>query len=120
MLQCKCSINTCQKERSQMLTASANRFHRFNPLLSSLVLLFLVFAFASCSTDPSAKRQKFIAQGDQSFAKENYPEAVIYYSRALQVDKASAEAHYKLAKCYIKQKTWANAYQELSKAVELQ
>ena len=91
-----------------------------NRLLSAIAIVLLVLSFAGCSTDPAAKRQKFILQGDQEFAKGKYPEAVIYYSRAIQIDKTSAEAHFRLAKCFIKQKTWGNAYRELQKTVELQ
>lgn len=105
------------KEMRKTKTASALSWYR---ILSAMALALFLFSFAGCSADPLAKRQKFILQGDQEYAKGKYPEAVIYYSRAIQVDKASAEAHFKLAKCFIKQKTWANAYQELLKSVELQ
>src|SRR5258708_32281249 len=49
-----------------------------------------------------------------------YPEANISYSRALQVDPRFVEAHYKRAKCLLKQSSWAAAFQELSRTVDLQ
>src|SRR5258708_20027670 len=49
-----------------------------------------------------------------------YPEANISYSRALQVDPRFVDAHYKRAQCLIKQSSWAAAFQELSRTVELQ
>jgi tetratricopeptide (TPR) repeat protein len=98
----------------------AGRSFNYNRILSTIALVLLALSFAGCSTDPVAKRQKFILQGDREFAKGKLPEAVIYYSRAIQIDKSSAEAHFKLAKCFIKQKSWGNAYQELMKTVENQ
>jgi len=105
------------REMRKIKSGSTSAFGR---LLSAIAVVLLLLSFTGCSTDPAAKRQKFILQGDQEFAKAKYPEAVIYYSRAIQIDKTSAEAHFKLAKCFIKQKTWGNAYRELQKTVELQ
>ena len=109
-----------QDDMKEMRKIKAGPAFNLNRILSAIALVLLVLSFMGCSTDPVAKRQKFILQGDQEFGKGKYPEAVIYYSRALQIDKTSAEAHFKLAKCFIKQKTWSNAYQELLKTVDLQ
>jgi tetratricopeptide (TPR) repeat protein len=63
---------------------------------------------------------KFIAKGDQSFGQAKYPEALIYYGRALQINPRLPEAHYKLAQTHIKMKSWPAAYTELLRTVELQ
>jgi len=88
-------------------------------LLLSFSLLVGVFP-AGCSLDPNVRKQKFFAQGNRDFDKGKYAEAIISYGRALQIDPHLAEAHYKLAECYLKQGSWAQAYQELNRTVDLQ
>jgi len=103
-----------------MRMIKAGRFSHLNRTISCISLVFLTLVLTACSTDPVARRQKFIAKGDQEVAKGKLPEAIIFYSNAIQADKSSAEAHFKLAKCYIKQKSWLNALQELRKTLENQ
>ncbi len=88
-------------------------------LLLNLSLLVGVFA-AGCSRDPNVRKQKFYEQGNRDFDKGKYAEALISYSRALQIDRRFAEAHYKLAQCYLKRGSWAQAFQELNRTVDLQ
>ena len=59
-------------------------------------------------------------RGDREFKQGKYPEAVIYYGQALQIDKYYPDAHYKLAQCYVKLGSWASAFQEFARTVELQ
>ena len=92
---------------------------------TSLVLsygLFLLLAalVAGCSRDPNVRKLKFLQQGDVYFKKGKYPEANISYSRALQIDPRFVEAHYKRAQGLLKQNSWAAAFQELSRTVDLQ
>src|SRR5437016_9816683 len=92
---------------------------------TSLVLsygLFLLLAalVAGCSRDPNVRKLKFLQQGDVYFEKGKYPEANISYSRALQIDPRFVEAHYKRAQALLKQNSWAAAFQELSRTVDLQ
>jgi tetratricopeptide (TPR) repeat protein len=75
---------------------------------------------AGCSVNPNVRKLKFLQQGDLYFEKGKYPEANISYSRALQIDPRFVEAHYKRAQCLIKQSSWAAAFQELSRTVDLQ
>ncbi len=92
---------------------------------ASLVLTYgfflLLAAFvAGCSRDPNVRKLKYLQQGDLYFKKGKYPEANISYSRALQIDPRFVEAHYKRARCLLKQSSWAAAFQELSRTVDLQ
>jgi tetratricopeptide (TPR) repeat protein len=64
-----------------------------------------------CSRDPKVRKQKFIELGNRDFQQGNYPEALIFYGRALQIDPRFSEAHYKLAQCYLRLSNWALAYQ---------
>jgi cellulose synthase operon protein C len=84
------------------------------------LLLAASILLPSCSRDPAARRQKAMELGDREFNQGKYPEASIYYGQALQIDKYYSEGHYKLAQCHIKLGTWASAFRELSRAVELQ
>src|SRR4029077_17491436 len=88
--------------------------------LSYGVLFLLIAIAAGCTLDPSARKLKYLQQGDVYFKKGKYPEANISYSRALQIDPRFVEAHYKRAQCLLKQSSWAAAFQELSRTVDLQ
>jgi len=81
-----------------------------------VALLLLLLVCAGCNRDP----KKFLAKGDQSFDSGKYPEALIYYGRALQLDPRFADAHFKLAETHLKMKSWAAAFNELQRTVELQ
>src|SRR5215467_5571022 len=84
---------------------------------SCIAICFCIVILCSgCNKDP----KKFIAKGDLSFAEGKFPDAMIFYGRALQLDPRMAEAHYKLAQTHLKMKSWTSAYVELRRVVELQ
>jgi tetratricopeptide (TPR) repeat protein len=87
-------------------------------ILFALVLpaSFLMF---SCHRDPATRIQKAMERGDREFSAGKYPEAIIYYGQALQVDSNYAQAHYKLAQSQIKMGSFASASRELARTVEL-
>src|SRR6266513_5277629 len=66
-------------------------------------LLLLAALVAGCSLDPNVRKLKFLRQGDLYFEKGKY-----------------AEANYKRAQCLLRQSSWAAAFQELSRTVDLQ
>jgi cellulose synthase operon protein C len=82
--------------------------------LASLVGLSL-----GCSSNPAARKAKYLASADQYFAKEQYREAAIQYQNAIQVDPSFALAHYGLAKTLIQEKRWPDAHRELQRATQL-
>ena len=84
------------------------------------VLVLLSASGGSCSRDPNVQKQKFFQQGNRSFDQGNYPEALIFYGRAIQIDPRFSDAHYKMARCYLNQGSWVPAYQELQRTIELQ
>lgn len=84
------------------------------------VLLLLSASGVGCSHDLNVRKQKFFEQGNRSFEQGNYPEALIFYGRAIQIDPRFSEAHYKMARCYLNQGSWAAAYQELQRTIDLQ
>jgi tetratricopeptide (TPR) repeat protein len=96
-------------------------FRPSNPHRTALALIALplCLTLVGCLRDPSARKQRFIAEGDRYAAQEKYPEALLTYGRALQVDSKSADVHYKMAICQMKLTNWASAYRELLRTLEL-
>src|SRR6516164_4309262 len=90
------------------------------PLRKLIFLVFLAVAVCGCRKDPAVQKRKFLEQGNASFAAAKYPEALIFYGRALQLDTKFAEAHYRMALTQMKLGSWSSAYRELSRAAELE
>src|SRR3990172_4530152 len=77
---------------------------------------------AGCSKDPAALKATHLERAERYAADGKYPEAVIEYRNAIQVDPTDANTQYKLGLAYLKQNafTYAQpAFIALSKAVEL-
>src|ERR1017187_7199358 len=93
-----------------------------HPYSSYLIVgaLLLSLNQIGCSRDPNVRKQKFLAQGDQAFQKGDFTVAAISYGRAIQLDPRFAEAHFKLAQTQMRMKSWATAYQEFLRTIELQ
>lgn len=88
---------------------------------SAWVALFLfAFSVSGCHRDPNVRKQKFLEQGDRDYDKGEYASALISYGRAVQVDPRFPDAHYKLALTHLKMASWAFAYQELRRTLDLQ
>ena len=92
--------------------------------LRRLTLLFALFLPASslmwsCHRDPATRIQKAMERGDREFNEGKYPEAIIYYGQALQEDSNYAQAHYKLGQCQMKLGSFASAFREFARTVEL-
>src|SRR5216684_8475997 len=93
--------------------------------LRRLTLLFALFLPASslmlsCHQDPATRMQKAMERGVREFNEGKYPEAIIYYGQALQVDSHNAQAHYKLAQCQLKMGNFTSAFREFARTVELE
>ncbi len=85
-----------------------------------LILLAVSTMLASCNRSPAVRRQKAMERGDREFSQGKYPEAIIYYGQALQADKYYPDAHYKLGLSYAQVASWASAFREFGRTVELQ
>jgi Flp pilus assembly protein TadD len=75
---------------------------------------------AGCLRDPNVRKQKFIQEADRYFAREKYPEALLTYGRAAQIDPRLVAAHYGIAKCHLKMGNWLSAFQELQRTIDLE
>lgn len=84
-----------------------------------LAVVFGIFFFAGCSRDPRALKREYLNKGTVYFDRGKYAEAAIEFGNAIQIDPKFAEAHYRLAQCYVKQGYWSGAYQEFSRTVEI-
>src|ERR1700682_4778183 len=92
--------------------------------LRRLTLLFALFLPASslmwsCHRDPATRIQKAMERGDREFNEGKYPEAIIYYGQALQETSSDAKEHDKLAQCQMKLGSFASAFREFARTVEL-
>src|SRR5436309_5967041 len=85
-----------------------------------LILALMAIVFSGCSRDPNVRKQKYFESGQRYFEKGKYPEAVIQFSNAIQVDARFADAHYQLAQTYLKMQNWPMAYQELDRTLQIQ
>lgn len=73
----------------------------------------------ACERNPTARKQRFVESGDRYFDKGEFPEAVVEFSNALQIDPNLAAAHFKLGESYLKMQRFPDAYRELQRAAEL-
>jgi tetratricopeptide (TPR) repeat protein len=80
-----------------------------------LLLLPLLVLLVSCSRDP----QSLVATGNKYFDRGKYKEASIMYRRALQKDRKSAEAWYRLGLVDVKLGAWGEALSAYQRAVQL-
>lgn len=88
---------------------------------TTLTAAFLLAAmFTGCSRDPGVRKQKYFESGQRYYEKGKYREAAIQFENALQVDGRFAEAHYQLALTQMKLQQWPEAFQHLTRTVEIQ
>jgi len=89
-------------------------------VLAVCVAVQICLALGGCFRDPNARKQKFMEEGDRYFARQKYPEALLTYGRAIQIDPRFVAAHYRVAKCHLKMGNWQSAFQELQRTVDLE
>src|SRR5437868_761085 len=86
----------------------------------AVVLLSLALGFTSgCNRDPNVRKQKYLESGKRYEASGKHKEAAIQFTNALKVDKNFGDAHYELAKTYLKMNNPNLAYAELLRTVDL-
>jgi cellulose synthase operon protein C len=89
-------------------------------IASFSALCCLLTLLAGCSRDPNVRKQKYLESGERYFAKDEYRAAAIQFRNALQADPNFAQAHYQLARTYLKLQDWNTADKELATTLELQ
>ncbi len=83
------------------------------------ILVLAILALAACSRDPGKQKSAYLQSGAKYAKAGKYPEAVIQFLNAIEIDPRFAEAHYQLANVYLKLKAGQGAYRELATTVEL-
>jgi tetratricopeptide (TPR) repeat protein len=86
------------------------------PVLSLIVLLA---AISGCSRDPERTKRAYLESGNQYFSRQKYPEAIVEYRRATEVDPGFVEGHLKLAEAYVAADDRAGALREYGKVADL-
>ena len=72
-----------------------------------------------CSRDPNVRKQKYLDSGEKYSAEGKYREAVIQFRNAILIDSRFAQAHYDLSQAYLKLGDSNDAFQELTRTVDL-
>ena len=81
--------------------------------------LFVCGLFVACSSDPTARKERHIARGDEYIAAGKLPEAVIEYRNAVQTDESDGKARVKLAETYVSTGDIGRALAEYVRAADL-
>jgi putative PEP-CTERM system TPR-repeat lipoprotein len=83
------------------------------------LLLLTLSVFSSCSRDPLVHKAKAFERAEQYYAERRFPDAILEYRRALQIDPKFARARFKLAESYAANNELKNAYTEYVRAADL-
>ena len=93
---------------------------RFSRRLAGCALLSLAAISAACSgQDPEVARSEHTRRGDDYVKAGKYPEAIIEYRSAIQIDPQFGEAHYKLAETYMAAKEGSLALAAYMRAADV-
>src|SRR5260370_20251925 len=65
---------------------------KLGSLMCAVVLL--ATSGSGCFRDPIVRKAKFVELGNRNFDQGRYPQALIFYGRALQIDPKFAASHY--------------------------
>ena len=99
------------------------RGERRTPHLMSKRWLFFALALAvmlsACSFDPNKKKLRYLNSGEKYFKAGNYRAAEIEFRNAIALDPKFEQAHYQLAKTYLKLSYFNDAFRELETTVSL-
>ena len=92
-------------------------YQRF--LVPALGLSLVLLGATGCNRDPNVRKHKYLESGIRYENEGKDREAAIQISNALKIDHNFPDAHYELAKVYLKMQAAPAAYGELLKTVDL-
>lgn len=87
------------------------------PALTCLAVLALLAQ--GCTRNPNVRKVKYLNSGKTYAAQGKEKEAIIQFSNAIKIDPRYADAHFELAKAYLKTGSIMGAYSELRHTVAL-
>lgn len=86
---------------------------------AALAATLVLGSVSGCSRDPNKQKHKYLESGKRYADEGKLREAIIQFSNALKVDRNFGDAHYELAKVYLKQGSALPGYAELLRTVDL-
>jgi tetratricopeptide (TPR) repeat protein len=84
------------------------------------LIFSMIVIFTGCALSPSARMRESLRAGQSFFEKGQYSAAAAEYSRAVKIDPRSADAHFKLAECYMLLQQSDRAREEFRRTVDLE
>lgn len=101
----------------------ASMDHGSTRMMRSLAVVLpaflMVFLATGCHQDPNVRKHKYLESGRRYEKDGKLREAAIQVSNSLKVDRNFSEAHYELAKIYLKLGSIKEGYAELMRTVDL-
>lgn len=94
--------------------------YRLTSRIAAYLVSVCVLMTAACAGNPEERKQRYLSSGDAYFEQEQYAEAVIEYSNAVQIDPVFGEVREKRALAYARLGDHVNALQEYVRAADLQ
>ncbi|MGE0865843.1 MAG: tetratricopeptide repeat protein [Vicinamibacterales bacterium] len=82
-------------------------------------IALLTVGLAACKGDPQQEARTYLERGNQQAARQQFPEAIIEYRRAVQSDPRLGEARLQLAYAYASSGDGPNALREYARAADL-
>jgi tetratricopeptide (TPR) repeat protein len=79
----------------------------------------LLAASAACDRNPETLKLRHVRSGDAYIARKQYPEGILEYRRAVQIDPKYGDARFKLAEAYAATDDVRNALPEYVRAADL-
>lgn len=101
-----------------MYISERPRVGRVARSLAVVLVAFLSLAAISCS-DPEKAKAEHVRRGEAFLKDRKYHEAALEFRNAIQIDDNLAAAHWGLAQAYEKLERFNEAFDELTRAVEL-
>ncbi len=87
--------------------------------LSSVWIVLLALACQACSSNPFAAKEEYVRRGRQFADQGNYADAILQFRKALQKDASYGEAYLRYGQVMVLSQNQAEAFQALSRAVDL-
>jgi Tfp pilus assembly protein PilF len=88
-------------------------------MTSCVVTVAMAVLLAGCKSDPQATAREHLDKGNQLSSRNQYPEAIIEYRRAIQADPRLGPARLQLAFAYAATGDGVNALREYVRAADL-
>jgi len=86
---------------------------------ASILTAGLLILLAACSSDPDKEKLKYFDSGVKYFKAGKYEAARIQFINAIKLDPKFEQAHYQLARTYLKLTALSDARRELETTVSL-